>query len=324
MNPTLQFVLILVCIAGSAFFSGIETGVISIQRTRLKHYARRGSKRARLLEAFQSDSDRLLGTTLVGTNLCVVMCSVLGASMGRRFSSVWGETAATAVMTVVLLIIGEYLPKAWFHNRPFDRSRRFVNTLRVTEILLTPISAVILRISRTLMPGSDRTFLEPTPFVTRDDLKVLAREGERDGVLSPRERVMIHRVFELSGKPASQIMVPREQMAIVNYDTTITEFFDIARQIDNTRMPVYDREKKTFTGILNVFFVLSYIGTNSTRPIGWFGRPALFVSAQMPVDDILPLMRRHRQPMALVQDDAGEVVGLLTTEDILEEVVGKL
>lgn len=135
---------------------------------------------------------------------------------------------------------------------------------------------------------------------------------------------MIHRVFELSGKPASRIMIPRSRMVTVGHTTTITQFFEIARRIDYTRMPVFDPDKNVFTGILNVFFVLSYIGTNSSQPVGTFARPPLFVTEDMPVDDILPRMRRHRQPMCLVKDKGGEVTGLITTEDILQEIVGKL
>jgi CBS domain containing-hemolysin-like protein len=218
----------------------------------------------------------------------------------------------------------EYLPKAWFHSRPLERSRRFAGLLHVSWMLLRPVSAVILWLTRWIVPSSRHAFSRPAPFVTREDLKDLAREGERDGVLSPKERFMIHRVFELSAKRAYQIMVPRAEMVAVQSGTPIAEFYEHARETRFTRMPVFDPERGVFAGVINVFYLLASQPVDSTRPVGPFCRPPLFIPHDMPVDEILPRMRRARQPMCLVVDENREVIGLVTTEDILEEIVGSL
>ncbi len=187
-----------------------------------------------------------------------------------------------------------------------------------------PISKAVIGVTRWLVPSDKKTFSKPVPFVTREDLKILAREGEKDGVLSARERVMIHRVFDLSTKRAKQIMIPRAEMVMVDSETTISEFYDVAREHELTRLPVYDRKEDKFIGVVNVFYVISSRPDDLDAPVSELVRPLLLIPEKMPADDIFPRMRRSRQPLALVVDEAQEVTGLITTEDILEEIVGKL
>jgi len=320
----LLFAIILLCLAGGAFFAGMETGIISIHRMRLEHFVRSGSRNALLLQEYVKDSDRLLGTTLVGTNICVVVISVISASLATRVLGEWGEPVSTVIVSLVVLIVAEYMPKAWFHSRPIERSERYAGLLRIMEILFKPISASILWITRIFYRTKGNAFTKPDPFVTREDLKLLAREGEKDGILSPRERIMIHRVIELSGKKAGEVMVPREQIVSIERGTSIPRFLDKARQSEFTRMPIYDPTHQTYTGTINVFFVLATGEESEQQTVDSFAREPLMVPESMPADDILPRMRKARQPMCLVTDDRQAVTGLITTEDILRSIVGEL
>ena len=322
MLPLLLFV-IFVCMIGHAFYAGIETGVISIHRMRLRHFVRKGSTNARILESFVTNFDRLLGTTLVGTNICLVVISVVSASLASRLHVPGGEGTSSAVMTLLVVVFAEYLPKAWFHSRPLERCQRFAGVLRVSEWILMPISFTVLSITKLISHGDKTAFAKPDPFVTREDLKILAREGEKDGVLSSKERYMIHRVIELSGKKAEDVMVPATEMVVAFSDMKMPEFFALARDCGLTRLPVLDRESGDFIGIINVFYVLSEGERQTGRTVGDFARPPQFIPARMPVDDILPRMRRARQPLCLVRKDDA-VVGLVTTEDVLRTIVGKL
>lgn len=316
--------LIAICGVGQAFFNGIETGVISIDLLRLRHAMRKGIQGSRLLHRYVSNTDRLLGTTLVGTNVCVVTMSVLATDQLVRVLGNWGELASTVLMSGVVLVFCEYLPKNWFRNRPLERSRRYVSVLRMGEIVLRPIAVLVVWLTRGLVPGPRKSFADPGVFVTREDLKDLAQEGEKQGVLSSHERVMIHRVFELSGKRAHEIMIPLTKATIVDNTMPVADFLNIARKTGFTRYPVRTPETRQLCGVINLFFVLSGEAEKNGQTVADYVRPPLFIPHDMPVDDIFPRLRRFHQPMALVQDADGTAIGLITTEDILEEIVGEL
>ncbi|MFO7870547.1 MAG: hemolysin family protein [Kiritimatiellia bacterium] len=326
MSPGTALLILLVCMAGSAFFSGIETGIISIHRMRLQHLVRKGSYGARVLEHFLQNPDQLLGTTLVGTNICNVTISVVAASAAVALIGRWGETVSTAVMTVVVLIWCEFLPKAWFHARPLERCRRFSRVLRVSELVLRPLAVSVTWLAKWIVPGAAPALSRSGPSVSKEVLKVLARDGERNGVLSRSEREMIHRVIELSTKTAREIMVPRSRITMVRADTPVSRFYDIARDSGYTRMPVYDGGRDKFTGVVNVFYVLSLQPGDMDKPVSEFARPPLIIPEDMPVDEIFPRLRRFRQPMCLVAAGGKDpdVIGLMTTEDVLEQIVGEL
>ena len=325
MTQLVQFAVIGLCMLGAAFYAGIETGIISIHRVRLRHFVRRGLSGTRDLQNFLEHPDRLLGTTLVGTNICVVVTSVVAASLAVQWLGAGvGEAVSTVLVSALVLVFCEYLPKSWFRHHPVSRCRRFAGLLRASEVVLRPVSVLVVWLTRWMVPGASGGFAKPMPFVTREDLKILAHEGERDGMLSQRERVMIHRVFELSGKTARDIMTPRAEMETVAKDTPIPEFLDTVRRRGRTRMAVLDPERGRFVGIINFFYVVSTHPLSERSTVADFARPPLFIRDDMPVDDIFPRLRRSRQPMCLVQDSNEEVIGLITSEDILEEIVGEL
>lgn len=323
MFEVLGLLVCLLCVVASGFFSGIETGAISIHPVRLKHRIKEGDPGAETLQGYVENTDRLLGTTLVGSNLCTVIASVISTSIAVSMFGPIGEGIASVITMLMVLVFAEYLPKVWFHSRPTLRCLKFVGALRFSEIALRPLSFACVGISKRIIPGKV-SFGLPGLFATKEDLKHLTDEGADHGALSHRERYMIHRVFELSGKTASQIMKPRNEMVHVDSNATREQFFEIARKTGYTRFPVFDAGKGDYVGIVNVFHVLSPQVDNPAETVSGFARPPFFVAPDMPVDDILPLMRRNRQPVCLVRDASGKVVGMLTTEDILEEIVGAL
>ncbi|MBM4149576.1 MAG: DUF21 domain-containing protein [Lentisphaerae bacterium] len=320
----LHIFLIFACMACEALFSGMETGMISIQRMRLRHFVKRGSRSASLIEDYLNDPDRLLGLTLAGTNLCMVTVSVISANLSSHLLGAWARAAAAIATPLAILVFSEYLPKTWFHSRPIQRCSRFVGILRSFEVVLKPISISIVWLTRWLVPMKKSDGSRPAPLVTRDDLKLLAGQGEKDGVLSPRERFMIHRVIELPVKRARDIMVPREDISFVTRDTPLRAFFEKARSTDLHRMPVLDPASGAFVGVVNVFYALPVSPETLDQPVSKYMRKPAFLPDTMPVDDILPHMRRSGAPLCLVREQSGEVIGLLTTENVLGEIVGKL
>jgi len=148
----LQILLMLFCMTSEAFFAGMETGIISIHRMRLRHFVKKGSLNARVLQGYIEHPDRLLGTTLVGTNLSTVITSVTAASVAEHLFGRLGAVLSTAAVGFMVLVFSEYLPKAWFHSQPLKRCSLFAGAFRAAEMVLRPISRVILWINRFIVP----------------------------------------------------------------------------------------------------------------------------------------------------------------------------
>jgi CBS domain containing-hemolysin-like protein len=319
-----QLLIMFACFAGTAFFAGIETGVISIPRMRLRHRVEENNRNARILQNFLDEPDRLLGATLVGTNLTMVMGSVLATSLGQTLMGGWGQVIAGGATTFFVLLFCEYLPKTWFQSRPLARCLPLAPLLRLSSLALRPLYSIVNWITQWVLPAAIKATPSRPLFVTKDEFDLLAQEGEQHGVLSAKQRIMIRRVFELSSKTAREIMTPRERIVCVTPTTTLDEFQAAARASGVTRLPVYDEARQTFVGIVSLFDVMSEQTARPATALTDVMRPPLFIPETMPVTEIFPKLRLGRQPLCLVTNPQSAVTGLITTQDVLEEIVGKL
>lgn len=299
---------------GAAFYSGIETGIISIRRLRL----RQGDGTARRLAYFVEEPDRLLGTTLVGTNLCIVVASVLWASMASRLWGVVGQAGASIGLTTVILIIGEYIPKAWFRARPYVRSARFVRPLRWSWTVLRPVGVASTWLAGLILPGKSSARQDFCALANRGELKLLVTEGEKHGVLTTEEREMIHRTVELAEKPTRALMTPIDRIVSVSSFATMREFLALAQARDFSRFPVQDPETQEFTGIVAVLDVLAL---GDSAALGEAMVHPAFIPADTPADEVMPTLRLAHQSMGLVTGETNEVIGLVTTDDVLRQIV---
>lgn len=319
----LELILLVVCLLGSALYSGMETGVVSINRIRLQHLVRAKRRGADIIQRFLDQPDHLLGTTLVGTNLCNVVVSVVAASIFVQLLGGSGLWVASVTSTVVLLIFGEYLPKAWFRSYPAYRVIPFARILQWSGYLFYPLSMGIMWVARALIPGHTGDAERANPFITREELQYLAREGEKTGALSSEERRMMQGVLELTRKTCADIMIPRDRMVVIHPNTPADEVLEIARRKQISRLPIYDEQSGTFTGFVHILDVLisNHRAGKAARD---YARPPQYVAADSRADHVLPRMRLTRQPLALVQDEREQVIGLVSIEDVLEEIVGKM
>ena len=319
---TVEIFLLLFCLAGTAFFAGVETGVISINRLRLQHLVRRQVPGAKTVRHFLTHSDLLLGTTLIGTNLLHVVSAVLAASIGQQVAGAAGAAGAGVVLLLVMLVFCEYIPKAWFQAAPARRTLPYAGLLRAAAVLLRPLSFLVNLAIRLLLPRRVGQDVEDKMLVTREELLHLAREGERSGVLTKHESEMIHGVFDLTHKTCATLMTPRDKMAFVTSAATPAEILALARVREFNRLPVYDPDQKSFVGVVHVFDVLADDAPAGKTAADYL-RPPQLVASYLPVDHLLPRMRVTRLPLFLVTDDRYEVIGLITLEDVLREITGE-
>jgi putative hemolysin len=320
VSPALQLVLILLCVAGSAFFAGLETGVISINRLRLRHLVQHRVPGARILEDFLRRPEVLLGTTLIGTNLCHVAVAVLAASLASRTGLPGAPALAGIAATIVLLILGEYIPKAWFRGFPSYRTLPFARALWVASWILLPLRWGLAGLVR-LLSGRHLPTPENQPLITREEFLHLTREGGETGALSPVETRMIKGVIQMSGTRCSDIMIPRDRMSWVERSTPMADLLDLARREELSRFPVWDPTAHRFVGVVNVFDVLADEAPDAKTAESYMRHPQ-FVAGHTLADHVMPRMRVTRQPLMLVTDEKGEVTGVVTLDDVLSVIVG--
>lgn len=305
------------------FFAGIETGLISINRLRLQHLARRGVAGASVLQFFLQRPDALLGTTLVGTNIAVTVAAVVAASLAGRAWGAPGTMLADAAVTLLVLVFCEYFSKAWFQSSPVPRTLPFAKVLQYARLALLPLSAPLMALVRLFLPLRRAEAENAQPLITREEIVHLASEGKASGILTAAEHHMIHEVMQLTSKPCRQIMTPRDRIVSVPPDLPAPEVLNLAYLRDLGWLPIYDPSRKQFTGVVNVVDVLGDSAHPSRRAAD-YALPPQFVADYMPVDHVLPRMRVTRQPIVFVCDDRMEVIGLVTLDDVLDEIIGRL
>ncbi|MBQ6926380.1 MAG: DUF21 domain-containing protein [Kiritimatiellae bacterium] len=322
MTLPLQLAAYLFCVCSTGFFAGIETGVISMNRLRLLHRARQGSKNAQLLSGYLRQPDRLLGTTLVGCNLMSVILSTLASDMGAPFGSA-GISAAAALTTLVLLLFGEFLPKSWFASRPLRRCVPAAPLLRFCELVFLPVSKLLM-LATCWIKGDTWKGRRQLFFVTRENLRWLAKDSEAGGQISPLENLMIGRVLSLQLKTAADVMTPLAEVRTLRADARLADAADLARASHHMKFPVMDESRSRCIGVLNVRDVLSRIMDSPDARVKPYVRQPLYVKPDVRADDVLPILRRSRHKVALVRDRSGRLLGIITVAGLLRLIVGKL
>ena len=322
MNIPVEYLVILLCLLIQAFLAGIEIGVISINRHRLTHLVRVNAPGAKIIEGYLHDTARLLGTTLVGSCLTLVIISTLAESMAERNLDHIGQAISACVVSLVLLIFGEYLPKVWFNRRPIERCLPWAGVLRVFERLLRPLVWLAMALTRWASPRLSHA--ERNLFVTREHIQSLVQDSAAGGQISALERLLINRVLDLQLKTAVDVMTPLKQVIHAHDEATLQECYDLATKSGHTRLPVLDAEDGTCVGILHLVEVLAKVKSPTTLTARECMAPPSFVRPEVPADDLLPIMRRSRQPMIVVRNEGGAMLGVVTQESIVRFLMGAL
>ncbi|MEI6083004.1 MAG: hemolysin family protein [Verrucomicrobiota bacterium] len=320
----LGFILVIgLSLVISAFFSGVETGLISLNRVRLRHEVERRNRRAIIISSFVENTERLLGTTLAGANLCNVTVAVASSALAMRLfgDSFAVDLTTTLVSAAVVLVIGEIVPKLLFRHYAHRLCLTFADVLNAVAWLLAPLVWFLGVLMRLLSRLSGRGEDKPQSFfVSREELKHLAKEGETSGALTTEERQMIHGVFDFPYKTVQEVMLPLTRAVTVAPDTGVQELFDISQRTGYARLPVRDGDK--IIGVANVYEILF----QGTAPAGQTVRELMqkpqFILATDRINRVLPVLRASRNPISIVLSPEGRPLGIITIEDIVEEIVG--
>lgn len=323
MTLSSEIILYVFCVLATGFFAGMETGVISMNRLRLLHRARSGSKHAEIISGYLREPDRLLGTTLVGCNLMSVLISTLGTSVAEKQGGGYLVSVAAGITTVVLLLFGEFLPKTWFGSRPLERCVPLARVLRYSEIVFLPFSKLLMLLTSWVRKDNAAESKSST-FITRENLQWLANDSAEGGQISPLERLMIGRVLSLQLKTAQEVMTPLSRVMTLGEDSTLADAAELARESRHLKFPVMNRARTRCIGVLHIEDVMAHITEQPNVPVTKKLRTPFYIRPEVRADDVLPLLRRGRHHLAIVRDRSGHVLGIITLEGILNLIVGKL
>ena len=321
MGIVILIALIIFFIMLSAFFSGSETAIISVNRLRLKTFAESGMKAAQASMQLLNRLDRVLAATLVGTNIATISATSLSALLIVYLLKNPSEWLTIALTTPFILIFGEIIPKSLFRQKADEYVFFLEKPLRFFCWLFFPLVALLAFIScKTLGIFGGRA--KGRLSVSREELKYLIKESEKEGVLEPRERSIIYRIFEFGQRRVSEIMLGFDKISALEANGSVNDLKELVKKTHFSRFPIYENKIENITGTVNVLDIL--YEEKKGISLKEFVRPPLYLAANLPLDNALLLLQSKRQPMAIVRDTDNKVKGIVTIEDLVEEIVGEL
>lgn len=319
----MKYIAIACLLVMSALFSSMETAFSTVNKIRLKHQAANGSKKAERALKIAENFDKALTTILVGNNIVNILSSSLGTVIFTELFGAAGVAVATAVMTVLVLIFGEIMPKSFAKQHAESCALAFAGILNVIMWILTPISIIFAQLQKAMAKLS-KSGNEPN--FTEDELKYIINEIEDQGVLEEQESELVKSALEFDETTIEQILVPRVKVVAVERNDNVDEIMEIFIRDRYTRLPVYDKSIDNIIGLINEkdFFKLKFCSEGKPINIEDIIQKALYVSEMKLISEVLYEMQRTKIHMAIVKDQYGGTSGIVTMEDIIEELVGEI
>ena len=331
-------VAVLICLVLSAFYSGSETALVSVNKIRINQLVESKDAKANIVYRLVESPDRMLALTLVGTNLANILIAQFGDRLTARVfpnAENLQEPIAIVWVTTLLLIFGEILPKTIFRVKADSLALRYAYPLRFSELVLAPLIYLVQTLTKFIIRLVDRGKSVPSPDAQREELRLLATMGERSGNLDTDQRRMIHSLLNLQNRTVAQVMVPLVDIVAIEKNTRCEDFLKIAADSGFSRIPVYEEHIYNIIGIVNLLdviyddveseTVLNSHEKSDTLPetVEPFIRTVLHVPESKNINALLKEIQHTRHTMVFAVDEYGGTVGLVTVEDLVEEIVGE-
>ena len=316
--------IVALIIAGAS--AAAETALTSVSRIRIRNLAEEGDRRAQRIRRALERPDQFLSTILVVGNIAVITASTLATIIAVSLDFSFAEVISTVLLSLIVLIFCEITPKTWAVQSPERAARALIGPLELFSAILRPIVVGLTTFTSSMLRVLGVEARLRGPFMTEEELRLMVEVGEEEGVLEEVERAMIHHVFDLADTSAHEVMVPRIDMVTVEADDTIDTAMQFITQGGFSRIPVFDDTINDIIGVLYAKDLLRVIASGQ-RPEKIRQLPlrsAYFVPETKRLDDLLHEMRMQRVHMAIVVDEYGAVSGLVTIEDVVEEIVGDI
>lgn len=323
-----EIILLAVLIGLSGFFSMAETAMITVSRLRIAHLVEMKKPGARILRRLREDPVKLLSTILVGNNIVNISASVLATTMATSYFQKMGMVGegivigiAIGFMTLFILVFGEITPKTIAIRNAEPLALWLSPVMVVFEWLLNPIAIILATISHPFIFLFGGGIKEQPKFVTEEEIKSLLYAGEKEGTIEREEREMISSIFKFGDLTVTEVMTPRDKMEYLEIGDRVEQAMDRIKESGHSRLPVIDQNLNNIVGVV---YAKDLLNVDSSEKVRDHLHQVLFIPAVKKVSDLMEQMQAEYKHLAMVVDEFGHTLGLVTLEDLLEEIVGEI
>jgi len=321
--PEQSLFLLLFFLCLSAFFSSVETAFISLSNIRIQHLVEQNKKGIRLVKTLKDNNQRLIITILIGNNVVNIAASSIATSIAIKIFDSNAIGIAVGIMTILILVFGEIIPKNIAMAKNEWLAIASAPVVQFLQIILLPIIKLLEYF--TILISSPFEGDNSEPIITEEEIKSVVSLGEEIGEVEEDERIMIHNIFRFSDLRADEIMIDRTHVFSIDSDTKISDAAEQIVEKGYSRIPVYEEKPDHIIGILYTKDILrAVLSGESQEKVKGLVRTAMFIPETILLDDLLTEFQKEKVHLALVTDEHGGISGLITIEDILEEIVGDI
>ena len=321
-SDAIQFLALIILICLSAFISSAETSMTTVNKIRIQSLAEQGDKRASILLTVIEDSGKLLSTILIGNNIVNISASSLATTITMRLFGNAAVSISTGIITLLVLIFGEITPKTMASLHAEKMALSYARIIHFLMFLLTPVIFLVYKMAKgvlTLLRVDDSV---KGNTITEHELRTLVNVGHKEGVIETEERQMIYNVFDFGDSQAQDVMVPRIDVTFADVNSSYEDLIQLFREEKHTRFPVFEETTDNIIGIINVKDLL--LTDQKDFTLRKILREAYFTYEYKKTSELLMEMKEHSVSFAVVLDEYGATSGIVTLEDLVEEIVGDI
>ncbi len=318
----IRYFLLLMLLLCSAFFSASETAFSSLNKIRLRKDAEEGDKKAKRTLAITEDFDRLLSTILVGNNVVNMASASIATVLATKIFGTGGAAVATAVMTVLVLIFGEILPKTLAKENSETIAKGVSVLIGLFLRVMRPVVWIFVKIKDVLVSLIHKA--ENKPSVTEEELKYIVESIEQEGVLEEQESELVQSALEFDEITVQEILTPRVDVLALNVDCPIEEAVKTVLEAHYSRIPVYRGTVDSIIGVLQVRDLLKAVVRGGATSLSHLLTDCVYVHKTMKISALLTMLKAKKLHLAVINDDYGGTMGIVTMEDVLEQLVGDI
>jgi putative hemolysin len=317
-----EIVTLVVCLLGSAFFSGSEAVLMSLGIDRAQQLLDEGGSKSKAMNFMINQPNELLATILVGNNVVNILAASVTTSIATRIFASDAIGISTGVVTIMILIFGEIIPKTFARSQAEKLSVFIIYILRLKYYILYPvIRAMVLIIKAVLGENAELT----GRFITQNDIEYMINKAEQDKTMDSKQLDLLNSILEFPTIKVKDIMIPRPEVKYLQRDFDFQQIIDFAKQDNYSRYPVIDGELENTVGFLHIKDLAFIRGQDKTDfDVTKYLKDPFFVYEHMKIQAVFDYMNRKKVHLALVKDENGIVVGIVTLEDIVEEILGEI